>query len=98
MLGLLMRKTAPRPKGRRGRPPSKALEVICDCISPTPGMCVAEKAAQLADSNVKEPTVRTYLRRLKQRKSIWQRTGRWYPTQERAEIESGFRDAQTASH
>src|ERR1700691_2738132 len=91
---------APQPKGRRGRPPSKALEVIRDCISATPGMRVVEivKAAQLADANVKEPTVRTYLRRLKQSKIIWQRTGRWYPAQERAELDNGFREAPKVSH
>ena len=93
-------KIAPRPKGRRGRPPSKVLEVIRDCISVTPGMRVVEivKAAQLADANVKEPTVRTYLRRLKQGKIIWQRTGRWYPAQEGPEIDNGFREAPKVSH
>lgn len=84
--------SSPQTKARRGRPPSKAFEVVRDCISATPGMRSDEivKAAQLIDADVKEATVRAYLRRLKRSKTIWQRAGRWYPGEESSEVENEF--------
>ena len=71
-------RTQPR---RTGRPSSKAIRIVEDCIAATPGMRGVEvvKAAQSIDSSVKERTVRTCLRRLRLNKTIWKRNGLWYP-------------------
>jgi hypothetical protein len=66
----------------RGRRPSNAIQIVSDCILATPGMRGVEvvKAAQSIDASIKERTVRTCLRRLHhEKKTIWQRNGRWYP-------------------
>jgi hypothetical protein len=80
------------PRARRGRPPSKTSEIVRDCISANPGMRsdAIVKAAQLIDADLKELTVRAYLRRLKQRKIIWHRADRWYPGREKSAMENEF--------
>jgi hypothetical protein len=64
-----------------GRPASKAIQVVEDCIAQAPGKKGVEviKAAQLIDAKINERTARTCLRRLKISKKIWQRNGLWYP-------------------
>jgi hypothetical protein len=64
-----------------GRPASKAIQVVEDCITQSPGKKGVEviKAAQLVDPAINERTARTCLRRLKISKKIWQRNGLWYP-------------------
>jgi hypothetical protein len=64
-----------------GRPASKAIQVIEDCIAQSPGKKGVDvvKAAQLVDPAINERTARTCLRRLKISKKIWQRNGLWYP-------------------
>jgi hypothetical protein len=64
-----------------GRPASKAIQVVEDCISQSPGKKGVDviKAAQLVDPTINERTARTCLRRLKISKKIWQRNGLWYP-------------------
>jgi hypothetical protein len=64
-----------------GRPASKAIQIVEDCISQSPGKKGVEvvKAAQLVDPAINERTARTCLRRLKLNKKIWQRNGLWYP-------------------
>lgn len=74
-----------------GRPPSKAIQIVEDCILASPGMKGVQvvKAAQLIDSSIKERTVRTCLRRLRMSKVIWQRNSLWYPKSKRTEHENG---------
>jgi len=70
------------PRTPRGRRPTNAIQIVLDCILATPGMRGVEvvKAAQSVDAFIKERTVRTCLRRLRhEKKTIWQRNGRWYP-------------------
>jgi hypothetical protein len=77
---------------QRGRPQSKAIQVVEDCIAATPGMRGVDvvQAAQSVDAAIKERTVRTCLRRLRMSKVIWQRNGLWYPkTKEKPENVSG---------
>ena len=64
-----------------GRPASKAIQVVEDCITQSPGNRGVDviKAAQLIDPAINERTARTCLRRLKMSKKIWQRNGLWYP-------------------
>jgi hypothetical protein len=64
-----------------GRPASKAIQVVEDCIAQSPGNKGVDviKAAQLVDPTINERTARTCLRRLKLSKKIWQRNGLWYP-------------------
>jgi hypothetical protein len=64
-----------------GRPASKAIQVVEDCITQSPGKKGVDvvKAAQLVDPGINERTARTCLRRLKINKKIWQRNGLWYP-------------------
>jgi hypothetical protein len=64
-----------------GRPASKAIQVIEDCINQSPGKKGVDviKSAQLVDPAINERTARTCLRRLKISKKIWQRAGLWYP-------------------
>jgi hypothetical protein len=64
-----------------GRPASKAIQVVEDCIAQSPGNKGVDviKAAQLVDPAINERTARTCLRRLKLNKKIWQRNGLWYP-------------------
>jgi hypothetical protein len=64
-----------------GRPASKAIQVVEDCVFQSPGKKGVEviKAAQLIDPAINERTARTCLRRLKINKKIWQRSGLWYP-------------------
>jgi hypothetical protein len=64
-----------------GRPASRAIQVVEDCISQSPGKKGVDvvKAAQLVDPTINERTARTCLRRLKIKKKIWQRNGLWYP-------------------
>jgi hypothetical protein len=64
-----------------GRPPSKAIQVVEDCITQSPGKKGVEvvKDAQMVDPAINERTARTCLRRLKMNKKIWQRNGLWYP-------------------
>lgn len=64
-----------------GRPASKAIQVVEDCITQSPGKKGVDviKAAQLVDPAINERTARTALRRLKLNKKIWQRNGVWYP-------------------
>ena len=64
-----------------GRPASKAIQIVEDCITQSPGKKGIEvvKAAQLVDPTINERTARTCLRRLKLNKKIWQRNGLWYP-------------------
>jgi hypothetical protein len=74
-----------------GRPASKAIHVVEDCITQAPGKKGVEviKAAQLIDAKINERTARTCLRRLKMGKKIWQRNGLWYPKpRQRAEHEN----------
>jgi hypothetical protein len=81
---------APQTRARRGRPPSKTFEIVRDYISANPGMRseAIVKAAQLVDADLKEPTVRAYLRRLKQKKIIWHRADRWYAGREKSPMEN----------
>jgi hypothetical protein len=64
-----------------GRPASKAIQVVEDCIAQSPGKKGVDviRAAQLVDAAINERTARTCLRRLKLSKKIWQRNGLWYP-------------------
>jgi hypothetical protein len=64
-----------------GRPASKAIQVVEDCITQSPGKKGVDviKAAQLIDPAINERTARTALRRLKLNKKIWQRNNLWYP-------------------
>jgi len=64
-----------------GRPASRAIQVIEDCVVQSPGNKGVDvvKAAQLVDPSINERTARTCLRRLKLNKKIWQRNGLWYP-------------------
>lgn len=64
-----------------GRPASKAIQVVEDCITQSPGKKGVDvvKAAQMVDPAINERTARTCLRRLKLNKKIWQRNGLWYP-------------------
>jgi hypothetical protein len=64
-----------------GRPASKAIQVVEDCINQSPGKKGVDviRAAQLVDPAINERTARTCLRRLKLSKKIWQRNGLWYP-------------------
>jgi|ERR1700730_4312486 hypothetical protein len=64
-----------------GRPASKAIQVVEDCINQSPGKKGVDviKAAQVVDPAINERTARTCLRRLKLSKKIWQRNGLWYP-------------------
>jgi hypothetical protein len=64
-----------------GRPASKAIQVVEDCVTQSPGNKGVDviKAAQLVDPTINERTARTCLRRLKISKKIWQRNGLWYP-------------------
>jgi hypothetical protein len=64
-----------------GRPASKAIQVVEDCITQSPGKKGVDvvKAAQLVDPTINERTARTCLRRLKLSKKIWQRNSLWYP-------------------
>lgn len=66
---------------RTGRPSTKAIQIVEECIVATPGMKGVEvvKAAQSVDASIKERTVRTCLRRLRLSKVIWKRNGLWYP-------------------
>jgi hypothetical protein len=72
---------APPAPRTNGRPASKAIQVVEDCITQAPGKKGVEviKAAQLIDAKINERTARTCLRRLKISKKIWQRNGLWYP-------------------
>jgi hypothetical protein len=76
---------APPAPRTNGRPPSKAIQVVEDCITQAPGKKGVEviKAAQLIDASINERTARTALRRLKLSKKIWQRNGLWYPKPQR---------------
>jgi hypothetical protein len=71
---------AATPRGN-GRPASKAVYIVEDCIIQSPGKKGVEviQAAQLIDPTINERTARTSLRRLKLKKKIWQRNGLWYP-------------------
>ncbi len=64
-----------------GRPASKTIQVVEDCITQSPGKKGVDvvKAAQMVDPSINERTARTCLRRLKISKKIWQRNGLWYP-------------------
>lgn len=64
----------------RGRPATKAILLVQQAIAAHPGLKGAEITRQLAaDGNpVIDRTVRSCLRRLKDRKDIWQRSTRWY--------------------
>src|SRR6266481_5951444 len=64
-----------------GRPASKAIQIVEDCIAQSPGKKGVDvvKAAQIIDPTINERTARTCLRRLKLSKKIWQRNGLWYP-------------------
>jgi hypothetical protein len=64
-----------------GRPASRAIQVMEDCIAQSPGKKGVDviKSAQLVDPAINERTARTCLRRLKLSKKIWQRNGLWYP-------------------
>jgi len=66
---------------RRGRPSGKAIDIVADCIASTPGMKGVDvvRAAQAIDATIPERTVRTCLRRLRENKVIWKRSGLWYP-------------------
>src|ERR1700722_20813713 len=56
-----------------GRPASKAIQVVEDCITQSPGNKGVDviKAAQLIDPAINERTASTCLRRLKMSKKIW---------------------------
>jgi hypothetical protein len=86
----------PRPSGR---PPSKAIQVVEDCIAAAPGMKGVQvvKAAQLVDSSINERTVRTCLRRLRLHKTIWQRNNLWYP-KKRSEQSNGEANSSPPHH
>src|SRR5437879_5045054 len=58
-----------------GRPASKAIQIVEDCITQSPGRKGVDvvKAAQLVDPTINERTARTCLRRLKIKRKIWQR-------------------------
>jgi hypothetical protein len=79
--GFMVEIGGPPPPRTNGRPASKAIQVVEDCITQAPGKKGVEviKAAQLIDANINERTARTCLRRLKMSKKIWQRNGLWYP-------------------
>jgi hypothetical protein len=64
-----------------GRPASRAIQVVEDCITQSPGNKGVDviKEAQLIDPALNERTARPCLRRLKLNKKIWQRNGLWYP-------------------
>jgi hypothetical protein len=66
---------------KRGRPSGKAIDIVANCIASTPGMKGVEvvRAAQEIDPKIPERTVRTCLRRLRENKAIWKRSGLWYP-------------------
>jgi hypothetical protein len=72
-------KTALVPR-RSGRPASAAITIVENCIIATPGMKGVEvvRAVQ-AIASIPERTVRTNLRRLREKKSIWKRNKLWYP-------------------
>ena len=65
---------------KRGRP-AKAVDLVRDMISSSPGMKGADIARSLdaKGTPVLERTVRSCLRRLRQAKAITQRNGKWYP-------------------
>jgi hypothetical protein len=79
--GMMIELGGPPPPRTNGRPASKAIQVVEDCIAHAPGKKGVEviKAAQLIDAKINERTARTCLRRLKISKKIWQRNGLWYP-------------------
>ncbi len=66
---------------QRGRPRGKVIDIVSDCIASTPGMKGVDvvHAAQAVDATIRERTVRTCLRRLRENKIIWKRNGLWYP-------------------
>ena len=78
-----------------GRPASKAIQIVEDCIAQSPGKKGVDvvKAAQLVDPAINERTARTCLRRLKLKKKIWQRNGLWYPKPPRARLENDDEEA-----
>jgi hypothetical protein len=85
--------TAPKPgivPRTNGRPASKAIQVVEDCIVQSPGKRGVDvvKAVQLVDPAINERTVRTCLRRLKLNKKILKRNGLWYPKPARHENEN----------
>lgn len=81
---------------RTGRPSSKAIKIVAECITATPGMRGIEvfKAAQSVDSAIKERTVRTCLRRLRLSNAIHKRDGLWYPKpKQRTDLENANGEA-----
>jgi hypothetical protein len=89
--GLEIKIVVPPPPRGNGRPASKAIQVVEDCITQAPGKKGVDviKAAQMVDAKINERTARTCLRRLKMGKKIWQRNGLWYPKpRQRAEHEN----------
>jgi hypothetical protein len=75
---------------RRGRPSGKVIDIVADCIASKSGMKGVEivRAAQAIDATIRERTVRTNLRRLKEKKIIWKRNGLWYPKPKPGESEN----------
>lgn len=95
--------SSPPEAARRGRPSSRAIDIVADCIASQPGMKGVEvvKAAQEINPGIKERTVRTCLRRLRLSKAIWRRNGLWYPKSKhdaRAEEIVSERPLSAASH
>jgi hypothetical protein len=86
-IAIVPRSIVPR---TNGRPASKAIQVVEDCIAQSPGKKGVDviKAAQMVDPAINERTARTCLHRLKLSKKIWQRNGLWYPKPRRAENEN----------
>jgi hypothetical protein len=68
---------APRGRGR----PAKAISIVEDIILTGPGMKGVEIVSETErrGTPVLERTVRSCLARLRERRVIWQRKGRWYP-------------------
>ena len=88
--------TVKTPSRRTGRPSSKAIKIVAECITATPGMRGIEvvKAAQSVDGTIKERTVRTCLRRLRLNNAIHKRDGLWYPKpKQRTDLENANGEA-----
>ena len=77
---------AATPQRQRGRP-EKAITLVHDAIFAEPGLRGVDIVRAL-ENKVVDRTVRSALRRLKKGRSIWQRNGKWYPKQERADPEN----------
>jgi len=78
---------APRGRGR----PAKAIALVRDLILAQPGLKGVEvfRTLEAQGTPVIERTVRSFLRRLRDGKIIWQRKDRWYPRpSERGTVEN----------